>query len=145
MLLVVVNSWTEHLTFVLKLCSANFDWHTFGIQSTKKQKYSICIYIYYTITSVPQNIYIHVLLDKPYTERHSMIGSSCEAQLRILTRVLGSSLVQSRLWCMSATEAISMESCVPSRLIRRSHRSSLLHQSCRLHLTNTSLISTFWY
>ena len=44
-----------------------------------------------------QNIYIHVLLDKPYTERHSMIGSSCEAQLRILTRVLGSSLVQSRL------------------------------------------------
>lgn len=44
-----------------------------------------------------QNIYIHVLLDKPYTERHSMIGSSCEAQLRILTRVLRSSLVQSRL------------------------------------------------
>ena len=145
MLLVVVNSWTEHLTFVLKLCSANFDWHTFGIQSTKKQKYSICIYIYYTITSVPQNIYIHVLLDKPYTERHSMIGSSCEAQLRILTRVLRSSLVQSRLWCMSATETISMESCVPSRLIRRSHRSSLLHQSCRLHLTNTSQTLTRWW
>lgn len=111
----------------------------------KKQKYSICIYIYYTITSVPQNIYIHVLLDKPYTERHSMIGSSCEAQLRILTRVLRSSLVQSRLWCMSATETISMESCVPSRLIRRSHRSSLLHQSCRLHLTNTSQTLTRWW
>lgn len=50
-------------------------------------KYTKNIFIYY----------IHVLLDKPYTERHSMIGSSCEAQLRILTRVLQSSLLQSRL------------------------------------------------
>lgn len=146
MLLVVVNSWTEHLTFVLKLCSANFDWHTFGIQSTKKTKIQY-MYLHLLLYNYKytKNIYIHVLLDKPYTERHSMIGSSCEAQLRILTRVLRSSLVQSRLWCMSATETISMESCVPSRLIRRSHRSSLLHRSCRLHLTNTSQTLTRWW